>query len=218
MNHSIIPYNHLEYGFEKMFKELFKCDDLYKLHTTSKETYPELFKVGADSSTVFHSTFYSKLHAGWPEFEQAYLALIKNIIAPDYPNGFVFQASPTFRLHIPRNVCVGAFHDDRAFGHPPKEINYIVPITRAFSTASVWIESEPGKGDYEYVDMRLGEIICFNGNELSHGSKVNLTKFSRLSFDFRVLPIEHYNPNYEGTSVTRKTKFVVGEYYKKFDG
>ncbi len=65
--------------------------------------------------------------------------------------------------------------------------------------------------------MHLGELIEFNGNRLSHGNKVNTTGQTRVSMDFRILPIEHYKPNDQKGSVTLNTKFVVGQYYKIYE-
>ncbi len=221
-NHEIIPYDCLnpKYNFRKALNDLFSPDGLrinfHKLHEYTNENYTELFKVGDDSKTVFHSLFYSTLRKGWPEFEDAYLRLIAHVIAPLYKEEFLYQTTPTFRVHIPENVCVGDFHTDVDFGHPPKEKNYIVPLTISAGTSSIWIESAPGKKDYAPVPISPGKIIAFNGGELSHGSMINDTGNTRVSFDFRVLKLSDYNANHEGISMTQKTKFTIGSYYSVF--
>jgi len=40
-------------------------------------------------------------------------------------------------------------------------------------------------------------------------------KLSRVSFDFRIMPLERYNPKFSKSSATRSTRFIIGEYYKE---
>ncbi len=95
-------------------------------------------------------------------------------------------------------------------------MNYIVPLTFSSGTSSLWVESQPGKKDFQALELVPGRCIKFNGNELTHGSKVNETKLTRVSFDFRVLPIEFYDEFHNKESMTQKRKFTIGNYYKLF--
>lgn len=209
----IIKYDRDNYDLIAQVKKLFKTNSLDILHLQTKEQYP-LFEVGKDSSTVFHRFFYDAYRAGWPEFVDCYNRLIRDIIRPLYTEPILFQAFPKFRVHLPDNIAVGAFHTDAEFGHPVGEVNYVLPMTDSGNTASIWVESEPGKMDFTPMEMFTGEIIEFNGNILTHGNKVNRTGQTRVSIDFRVLPLSKYDENCENYSITRKTKFKVGEYYK----
>jgi hypothetical protein len=89
-------------------------------------------------------------------------------------------------------------------------------LTFSMDTASIWVESEENKGDYEAMVLMLGSLIKFNGNILTHGNRVNEEKRTRVSMDFRVLPISRYDSDIVNWSVTTKTKFTEGEYYKKW--
>lgn len=209
MNYTIIPFDHQKFNFSKVVGDLFETDRLQDLN----ENHKELFQVGMDSSTSFHKKFYDKYREGWNELEEMYLNFIKEVIAPNYDEDILFQRFPTVRFHLPDNVAVGAFHNDASFGHPKHEVNYIIPLTNSYDTASVWIESEPGKGDFRAAYMVIGNLIQFNGNELTHGNKVNGTGLTRVSLDFRVLPFSKYDENGNGESITQKTKFKEGEYY-----
>ena len=40
-----------------------------------------------------------------------------------------------------------------------------------------------------------GQYCMFNGNKCTHGNKPNKTSLTRVSFDFRVIPISKYNPD-----------------------
>ncbi len=223
MNHELIKYDHAKYNFVGLIKDLFrgaglKIKSLYTLHYYMNGEQHEIFQVGDDSKTIFHKLFYDKYRTGWPEFQDAYNKLIEEVISPLYHESFLYQSFPTFRVHLPENVAVGAFHNDAAFNHPLGEMNYILPLTFSSETASVWCESEPGKQDFRPFDMFLNKIIKFNGNQLTHGSRINNTGLTRVSFDFRCLPLSLYSPEKViGTSVTMNTKFLIGKYYSLYE-
>ena len=81
------------------------------------------------------------------------------------------------------------FIGTRDYGHNPKEINFFVPQTPAFETNTLWIESEEGKEDFEPVTLKPGEFLRFDGANLMHGAKENHTGKTRVSFDFRIMPV-----------------------------
>lgn len=210
-------YSAEKYNFQKVIGHAMPISDkMEELHRFVFEKYDKLFEVGMDSSTVFHKMFYDKYRAGWPELVNLYELFIKNRISNLFDGDFLYQAFPTFRVHLPDNVAVGAFHNDAEFGHPKGEKNFIIPLTDSEDTASVWVESEPGKKDFTAMHLMPGTFIMFNGNELTHGNKVNLTGKTRVSIDFRCLSLKDYDENNNSTSITRKTKFIIGEYYKLF--
>ena len=88
-------------------------------------------------------------------------------------------------------------------------------MTKCYDTNSLWVESEPGKGDYKPVIMDNGDLFKFYGNKCRHGNKVNNTNRTRVTFDFRVLPLSKYKPEKNAHSGTRSMKFEVGSYYKE---
>ncbi len=205
-----------EYNFKGLIQELFDCRNLNYLHSRSTKEYNDLFEVGKDSCTEFHDIFYKKYHAGWPEMQKMYDDFIRDVISWHFDEDILVQKFPTFRVHLPGNLAVGDFHTDAKFHHPAGEINFIVPMTCSEGTASVWIESAPGRKDYQPAIMDNRKFIKFNGNILSHGSKVNDTGKTRVSFDFRVLPVSCYNPSAAGSSITMHKQFLEGEYYTRF--
>lgn len=211
-------YSHLPmnpgFNFVSFIEDLFHVKDLSRLHELSEIKYTEQFQIGKDSSTIFHKIFYDKYRAGWPELHDMYDRYIGKLI--QFPEQVLYQKFPTFRVHLPGNVAVGAFHNDSEFGHPKGEINFIIPLTNSYDTASVWVESEPGKKDFIPMEMNVGEIIFFNGNYLTHGNKINETGKTRVSMDFRVLYLKDYDEHNNGQSITLNTKFKDGEYYKRY--
>jgi len=214
--YELIKFNEREFDFVKVVNDLFNASELENVHELTTEEYKEQFQVGKDSSTVFHTQFYDKLRSGWPELISVYESFIKDFISPRVKEDFLYQKTPTFRVHLPGNIAVGAFHKDADFNHPAGEMNYIIPLTDSSDTASVWVESETDKGDFFPMILKVGYLVKFYGNQLTHGNKMNETSKTRVSMDFRILPLSKYNENNDAGSVTLGTKFTEGAYYKLF--
>lgn len=210
--YSTLPYSQNKYNFVALIQELFETKNLKSMN----EHHVKVFEVGMDSITSFHNRFYNKYRSGWPEMETLYKGFIADIVSPLFKEDFLYQSFPTFRVHLANNVAVGAFHTDAEFGHPAGEVNFIIPITKSDSTASVWVETNKGSEDYRAIPLAPGRLVVFNGNELRHGNKINLTGKTRVSMDFRALPISKYDENNAAESITQKTKFKEGAYYTRF--
>ena len=174
----IIPFDAKKFDFASVVNELFNANGLENIHELPHDDYKELFKIGKDSSTIFHKFFYDKYRAGWPELEEMYMDFIGENISKYFTEDFLFQSFPTVRFHLPGNVAVGAFHKDADFNHPKGEVNLIIPLTNSDGTASVWVESEEGEGDFKPMKLRVGQLMNFRGNRLTHGNHVN-TRFGK---------------------------------------
>jgi ectoine hydroxylase-related dioxygenase (phytanoyl-CoA dioxygenase family) len=124
---------------------------------------------------------------------------------------------PTFRVHLPDNLAVGEFHTDGAYHHQQGEINFWLPVTEAFDTNSLWIESEPGRADFSPVRLTPGQVYMFDGVNLSHGNKVNRTGVTRVSFDFRLIS-RHRFTNTDHVSVSAGRRMSIGHYWSALAG
>ena len=71
---------------------------------------------------------------------------------------------------------------------------------------------EEGKEDFTAMNANYGEYYIWNGANLLHGNKTNLTDKTRISVDFRFMPLSKYEEN-DKVSITNKTKMTIGEYY-----
>ena len=187
------------------------------LHTQLKNEYTLFNDPQKDSNTVFHSIVYQKLRDGWPEFLTVYVDFINNEVKPTIKTekGLIYQKWPTFRFHLPNNVAVGGWHTDQEYNHPSGEINYIVPLTSMYESNAVIAESLPGKRDFHQLDAKLGQYIRFNGNECLHGNIPNKTGQTRVSFDFRIMRLEEYNPESTKLSLKMNKKYQIGGYYER---
>jgi hypothetical protein len=214
MENITLPYDTQRFPFANVLRDLFSSHlggdvgDLARLHDLAAVSYP-VFSEHTDQSTVFHSTFYKHMEEA---FLPLYRDFMKEFVQPRYYAPLVFQRVPTFRVHLPGNLSVGSFHRDSDFGHDAAEQNWWLPCTEARDTSAVWVESVPGRGDYQPREAIYGEVILFDGANLVHGNKINKTGQTRVSFDFRVVPRSEFRES-QTASMTANKKFTLGDYW-----
>jgi hypothetical protein len=198
------------YKFLDLLRSTFNVYHLDKINENR-----EVFKREEDQSTKYHKLYYEL--ARTPEFTSLYTDFIKQIIKPIYGEQIVYQTIPTFRIAFPNNIAVGEWHKDKWYrngewANDVKEDNFYLPFTNAFDTNTIWVESEEDKGDFAPMNCNYGEIIQWNGSNLTHGNKINETGKARVSVDFRVIRYSNYKPSNYG-SINTKTQFAIGGYY-----
>ncbi len=207
-------YDIKKYDFVGEIETLYKVNDLSEIHNQWSEAikYDVLDDVSTDQLTVYHKHFYdNSKDSNWYFI---YNSFIKEIIQPLIGEDILYQGIPTFRVHQPSNLAVAAFHRDKDYSHSEHEINFYLPLTKAWGNNTIWVESEEGKGDYSSIDTEVGEMWMWNGANLMHGNKINDTGKSRVSVDFRVIPTKKYKDS-NRISVTNKTKMIIGEYWNE---
>ena len=230
-------YDASKYKFRELVSNLFGVSNLEKIHELKRDwiegdydkPHVGLYKsmnevkgknkVLPESNSTFHSTFYKKLNDNWIELYEAYDEFIHNEIIPIMDERFHYQYLPSFRVQLPnlnhQAVYTWHFDSDNLHRHPKGEINFFLPLTKAYGTNTIWIESEPYKLDFKPLEANYGEFWSNNGNVCMHGNKPNITTTTRMSFDFRIIPLSKYNPNYSNNSAANSKKFLVGHYYKE---
>lgn len=200
-------YDIEKYPFREIIEDVFQTPFLEKIH---KEKDYDLFVKGTDQHTSWHRSFYDNLDKFLPIYDK----FIHDVVRPIFGEEIVYQKVPTFRVQLVNNLGVFEFHRDRDYSHNEEERNFFLPFTDAYSTNTIWVESEEDKADYAPMTTLYGQIVKWNGNSLMHGNKQNTTQNTRVSADFRVIPVSKYNEE-EGTSaIYTKMKFKVGDYYK----
>lgn len=196
-------------NFNKELKE--PVQDLENLHGVMKKLNIEYGAITSESSqqSVFHD-----LHYKFQEemFLPLYRRFVKQVIWPLYGEPIVYQARPTFRVHLVGNMAVSEFHCDGDYNHLPQELNFWVPLTRVYDTNAVWIESTEGAADYKPHELDYGQMLIFRGVSLDHGNKPNTTETTRVSFDFRALPKRDFVQTGK-TTLTQKVPLEIGGYY-----
>lgn len=206
-----ISYNKEQFSFKEQLEQIFEVNDLSNLNESV-----EVFSREKDQSTKYHKLYYN--WARTDEFIKMYDKFILEVIKPLYGEQIVYQSIPTFRIAYPNNIAVGEYHKDKYYrdinwATDVDEDNFYLPFTDAFDTNTIWVESEEDKKDFAPMNCNYGEIIQWDGSNLTHGNKINETNKTRVSVDFRVMAYSSYKPSEHG-SINTKTKFQIGEYYK----
>jgi hypothetical protein len=203
---SVVSYSNAEYEFPTAVADLLGVEpDLSRL----RPDQPVSVRVRADDQKLpWHSAFY----ANFARLAPLYRKFVTGVVAEVLPGPFYYQAVPTFRVHLPGNLAVGEFHTDRRFGHPNGEITFWVPLTPAFGTNSLLVETGLGTGRFDPVIAGPGQVFVFDAGNLEHGNVLNDTGATRASFDFRCLPVERYEPT-AATTVNTGMRFEPGDYY-----
>jgi len=209
-----IKYDTKKYNFIECFQKIFECEDLQNVHRdwNLAREYELLDRVEIDQDTVYHKHFYDNI--GNTDYYNIYKKFISEVVSNLFDEEILYQKIPTFRIHQPGNLAVAAYHRDRDYNHSTYEKNFFLPLTDAFGNNTIWAETVEGKGDYQPMEAKLGEFIMWDGPNLEHGNKTNDTRFSRISIDFRILPLSKYvKTDLESTSI--QTKMNLNEYWEK---
>ncbi len=133
---------------------------LDKLHRSLASDFP-LLTLESDQSTHFHKTFYE--HFPGSAFERSYLRFIWDHLPGLMHEDFLYQRIPTFRVQVPGNLSVGAWHKDTTYGHRSHERNVFLPLTAARQDYTIWAESEEARGDFAPMEAEYGEYWWWTG-------------------------------------------------------
>jgi hypothetical protein len=205
-----VSYDTKKFQFKEILSNLLNTVDLCQINETI-----EVLKRENDQNTIYHKMYYD--WARTDEFVNLYQIFIREVVLPIYNKSIVYQSIPTFRVAFQNNIAVGEFHKDKwyrdiSWAEKVSEDNFFLPFTDAFDTNTIWVETEEDKGDYFPMECKYGEIIKWNGSNLTHGNKINITGKTRISVDFRVIPYDRYEPSNHG-SINMDSKFSIGGYY-----
>jgi len=199
-----------KYDFASGLKSIFSTKNLSNISNNIN-----ILERATDQSTKHHKLFYQWMQTD--DFMNMYRAFITEYICPLYQDKIVVQAKPTFRICYPGNKAVGEYHKDRDYRNidwalKVRELNFFLPFTNAFDTNTIWVESEEDKKDFAPMNCQYGEFIQWDGSNLSHGNKINMTGQTRISIDFRVIEYKNYIPS-NHTSINSNKEFKIGDYY-----
>jgi len=210
-------YSTTKFSFRDFIIKNLNVSSLNLIHEEKDFTYNNKFERENDQSTHYHKMFYKIARSS--NFLSIYNSFIREIVKPTFGEDVVYQKIPTFRLHFPGNIAVGEYHRDRNYRDPEwakrvNEFNFFLPLTDAYDSNTIWLESEEGKEDFSPMNAKYGEIVKWDGSNLLHGNKLNEEIHTRVSFDFRVMPLSRYEPSAHG-SINTGTRFSLGGYYDK---
>lgn len=202
----LYSYNKDEFQFLQILEKILCTKNLNEIH---KLYQWNLLERKNDQDTPIHKLYYNNFNV----IKSLYDIFIKKVIIPIFNESLVYQKIPTFRIQIPNNLAVGEWHKDKHYNHNEKEVNVFLPFTDAFDTNTIWTESKEDLGDYKPIEAKYGEFVIWNGCHLTHGNKINTTNKTRVSIDFRIIPLSQWKFS-SGVSINTKTKFDIGQYYE----
>jgi len=203
-----IQYDTERFPFKKVIKEILQVADLEKLHEL--ENYDVLDRE-KDQSTKWHRSYYENFEE---KFKPLYLEFVNHLKERFNYEEIIYQKIPTFRAQLVENLGVGEWHKDRAYQHGITEVNFWLPFTDTYDTNTIWSESKEDECDYRPYNVKYGEVLVFDGANLTHGNKINKTKDTRVSVDFRLVDPSKFVNN-KGLSVNGITSFTLGGYFEK---
>ncbi|OGT60436.1 MAG: hypothetical protein A3E85_04335 [Gammaproteobacteria bacterium RIFCSPHIGHO2_12_FULL_45_12] len=155
-------------------------------------------------------------------FKKVYHQFIRFLRNEIVKEPFLFQATPTIRLHCPKAINANLYpryHSDIFYGHPPEEFNIWIPLTpklggHGFSIMSVdESKTELNKFNYDFAEF-VGSAThdrSFSAHceSVAHAVEANLGEMflfdsrcihsgeplkehTRVSIDIRLLPLSQY--------------------------
>lgn len=139
---------------------------------------------------------------------------------------FAVQREPSIRFSLPdasalgarendEDACIG-LHTDGDYDHQPGELNVMLALSRVFGSNGLFVESEPMRGDYHCVELEAGRLFTFHGVACRHYNQRNDTGCTRVSIDFRLIPMSRYDHSRDDVSrkASRAGRFTLGEYFE----
>ncbi len=196
-------------------KSFLNLEDLHEIF----EEHQELLQKGTDQSTIFHKAIYSSFddpNYCFTEFCVNYrkLSLEVLVILKDqtgYKGEWAIQRFPTIRIQFPNNLSVFEFHRDSNYSHPIGEINCFYAINNCYKSSALQVERNLGFEDYVPLNLNPGQYALLNTSIYKHGDILNETKKTRISMDFRFIPISKLT---EGRiSLTKGIEFNTNSYF-----
>ena len=206
----IFSYDITKIPFRKLFETLSKNESLENYLNQNKKAY--LVEEGY------------KIVRG-EKFLKYYIKLLHQI-RDRYKFDFYYQFLPSLRFQQPGDK-ENPFHIDRWVGHGAEIVNFWVPIVNLNKHNTLHVVDEINtknliqklkteglslkqfdktcKQNAKPIMANYGDVAIFNNHTL-HGQIANISKATRLSFDFRLLP--------KGTSPGNRK---IGNFYKSLE-
>lgn len=175
MEWRILDYDPGKYRFQEWACEVLGVSSLENVHSSD------------NVKRLNRSPTLNQLTSSFKDIVENYRLFISDIIVGKIGTIDSYQCPPSFRFHYcGRGSSV--FHKDRDFGVEDGRLNVWVPLTMVSGDNSLWVENQIGAKDFKPLTMHPGQALVFDGVNLEHGSKLNTTSTSRISFDFRFMP------------------------------
>ena len=145
------------------------------------------------------------------DFQTLFRSFGKYLIEEYFDCSGLIQKTPTVRIQLPGAQST-SFHSDGWYGHGETVKSFWLPLTRVGDGNTLYMAKDAdeskhcldrilsGKMTLERINQEameicepftgeFGELLSFS-SEMIHGAKQNVWDQSRVSFDFRIAPVE----------------------------
>ena len=205
--------------FEDFILRSVNIENIENIHLLKNSN--KLFTKGTDQSSWLHKIIYKEFDkADNSEVILAYYQLcsflVKDLFESTKIHDWAIQRFPSVRIQYPENLSVFEFHRDSDYNHPLGEINFFMAITSCFGTAALHIEKNLGWENYEPLTLNPGEFAMINTSILKHGDFINKENFTRISVDFRMIPLQNLRNNEQKASLSKNRRFNENEYFRNY--
>jgi hypothetical protein len=184
---SVFAYDPARWDVRAIVSEFFGTDDLENLHLDSRWNPHEpglavphhrITRNSWDAGKALHDAVAKRS-----------MPLLRSLVF-DHVQSFVgtirsCQEVAMMRVNFHGSRAILRFHNDQEYGQRPQTINIWLPVTSAYASNSMYVESHPGLSDFTPVELEYGQALMFYGTELLHGTLDNVSGGTRISYDFR---------------------------------
>jgi len=207
--------------FSTFLSAAMHCEGLEKLHN-SNMLYSTSLKRGTDQSTAAHLAVYKDFDQGLEStLVQSYRSLCAEWISELSHNFgiecWAIQRYPSLRIQLPFNISVFEFHRDSDYQHPFGEINHFLSLTAAEDSSALHVEENLGWNDFKPLNLQPAQSAILNTSVFRHGDFINSQGYTRVSIDFRAIPIDALNAQNTLKSITKSRSFDCSDYFIKSD-
>lgn len=204
--------------FSNLLCKKFGVTDLEFLHKSSVFLTSESLSKGTDQATPIHKFVYREFDKDLDSpLVYSYRLLAKewvsSLSSTYHIDAWAVQRFPSLRVHFPDNISVFEFHRDSDYRHPLGELNHFLSLTSCFESAALQVEKNLGWNDFSPLNLNIGESAILNTSIFRHGDYLNEEGYTRLSIDFRAIPIHVLNSQPTLSSLTKGRSFNCSDYF-----
>ena len=194
LNIEYLTYDNIRFNFKNLFEGFF--GDLTQLNV-EKKSYDIC---GTDNIQIVEDAYKNVINT--MHFKKVWYSFIYFVVKPYFNNEkILIQKLPSINIipsgcevkYVDETVNGYNLHLDsyEPFCHPLFEQNFWMPMTETDEMNDLYYVDNDKK---IRVDAELNQIFRF-GNDVVHGNKVKNESHTRVSIDFKALPLSDYDRN-----------------------
>lgn len=187
-----------------------------------------------DQASPAHAQFYRL----YPRMAQLWRAVALELGDYYMDVDYYVQAAPTFRVHFPLSRSIGEPLTEWNVGHQLEEVTVWLPLTVARESSTLWVADRlQGWDRHAYtrtlrdrgteaadatlpppvslwpVNLEPGQLLVYDAAARLHAELLNHTGRTRVSLDWRYLPVAAYDPENRRQSVASRLPMRLGGYW-----